>query len=217
MKKLILKISGWFYRQSPKKKRGQWLIDLLFKFRLAQAAQDRGICGVAFQGDSRIQQGQIILENRNPKWKVYAVSGSKADPDGLRYSAAIIALSGAPVTIIDWAGNDFLQGADVQDVLTAHFAVRQRIAMQGGLVYSYEICPLGLPANDPVNRKIERFNAALRAGAPGFVILLNDILAPGGTMLQKYDSGDHIHWSEAAFTDAVIPRTEAALAARGLP
>lgn len=215
MKKLILKLSAWWYRQRPHKPSGQWLIDWLFKFRLAQALQASGSVVVAFSGDSRWHQGENILQ-KQAGWRVFAVSGSKADPDGLRYGAAISGLCKAQVTAIDWAGNDFLQNAKVKDVLKAHLDVRARIALQGGIVLSYEICPLGLPAANPVNVKIARFNALLAAAIGPDFVKLNHILAPGGTMLQKYDSGDHIHWTDAAFNDAVIPQTKAALRAMGV-
>jgi hypothetical protein len=213
MKKLILKLQAWWYKRRPQKRPG--FIDLLFKFRLAQAAQFVGKASVLWSGDSRFHQAEPQI-NDTPGWLCLAVSGSTADPDGLKYGAALTGIVKPLATVIDWDGNDFLQGREVKDVLNAHLAVRGRIAMQGGFVLSLELCPLGLPADNPVNVKIARFNAALAAAIGPDFVPVNDKLAPGGTMLQKYDSGDHIHWSAAAFEDAVFPRVKEALKARGI-
>lgn len=213
MKKLLLKLSAWLHSLHPHKRPG--FIDLLFRFRLAQAAEFAGKISVLWSGDSRFHGAEIAI-NAVKGWLCLAVSGSTANPDGLKYGASLTGLVRPYATVIDWAGNDFLQGAEVRDVLKAHLEVRARIAMQGGYVLSLELCPLGLPATDPVNVKIAKFNYMLAAVIGKDLVRVNDILAPGGTMLQKYDSGDHIHWAPAAYVEAVFPRVAEALTARGI-
>lgn len=214
MKKLFLKIASALHKVFPKKRLP--LMDALFRCRMAQALAGRG-ARILFLGDSRLHEAEAAF-NARPGWLNLAVAGSTANPDGLKWGAPLAAAVNPLAVATDWDGNDFLQGAEVKDVLNAHLQVRERIkiAVPNVAVLSYELCPLGLPANDPVNVKIAKFNAALKLAVGQDFVPLNDILAPGGTMLEKYDSGDRIHWTPAAFEDAVFPRTTEALKARGL-
>ncbi len=214
MKKFLLWAASKLHRVFPKKRVP--LIDLLFKFRMLQALAGKGT-RVLFLGDSRLHEAEAAF-NENAGWHNLAVAGSTANPDGLKWGPSLVAAVGPLAVFIDWCGNDFLQGANVRDVLNAHLQIRERIKIAAPQisVFSYELCPLGLPATEAINLSIARFNNALRVAVGADFVPLNDVLAPGGTMLQKYDSGDAIHWSPAAFEDAVFPRTKEALKARGL-
>jgi len=209
----LLKLHEWRFHANPSKRPIGGLINWLFQIRLLQAAISQGV-RVGFQGDSRFHEMELAI-NTETGWQCFAVSGSKADPDGLKWGTLIAAACRAPIEVIDWCGNDFLQGGTVAEVLKDVIKVREQMRLTGAAVLSIELCPLGLPADDPINQKIALFNAGLRVAAGADFIPLNDLLAPKGTMLPQYDCGDHIHWSEAAFP-VIIARIKEVLSARGL-
>lgn len=210
--KFILWYNRWKFKHNPTKRPG--IIDDLYNIRVTQAYAyaGKGIKAL-FSGDSRLHEAEPVL-NTIPGWLDLAVSGSKCDPDGLKYGALLTGIVRPRATVIDWCGNDFLQGGDVDTVLSNHLEIRKQIAQKCGVVLSMELCPLG--GDNPINVKIAQFNQKLAAAVGNDLIKLNDILAPGGSMLPQYDCGDHIHFSLAAFTDAIIPRTQALLALRGI-
>lgn len=214
MKKLSFKLLSWWNKRRTRNGKAAWFMDWMHRFRLVEALTSGGV-KIAALGDSRIHGGEPAFE-AEPGWRCFGVSGAKSDPDGENWGAILANACGAEAALIDWAGNDFLQNAEVRDVLASHLKTRAAMQRVCKNVLSYEICPLGLPAENPINQKIARFNAALAVAIGPDFVPLNDLLSPGGSMLQKYNSGDDIHWSPAAYEEVVIPRTRAALRARGL-
>lgn len=194
----------------PEKYTPGWLFRTKFDIRAKQVMLTAGQIDLGAIGDSRLEEFEAKI-NEEPRWLCLAQSGSKENPDWINEWDKVLLPLKVPLfraVMHEEAGNDFLNGADVQTVLKNRLAVREKMTPYF-LVLEHELCPLSPDAAklpvigkryEEINHNILQFNALLQPLVPtSHWVAVNDELAPKGVGLQKFFVPDGVHWGAEAW------------------
>lgn len=200
-----------FTKQHPPK----GLAGDMVKIRTVQAIA-AGQKDVMVIGDSRLHEFEPLF-NEIKNTISLPISGSTV-AGWLQFWHEIVWPCRPKIIVCDADGNDFLQGRSVNDVLKDVLLLIKNMSEQmNARILYYETSLLGAGAYPGVNYKLTEFNAKLAGTIGQDFIPVNDILSDGKFMLPKYDCGDHVHHSEAAYQDAYGPRLKEKLISLGMP
>lgn len=214
-KKLTHKIASWaqrtYYRNFQKPRAPQDitahpLYMLLRSYRASEVASI-GPRNIIVTGDSRIHGAEPLIELVIPSSTVTAISGDTSVGVYKRLDDTVLAYK-PRVVIDDSAGNDLLQGASPEAVMSVKKAEWSSLRRAGCNVIFLDVCPIGpaLEEHKPGTiARIRRYNHLLALEYGESVLQVAPLLSDMAGMLPQFNAGDDVHHSILAYTNVYIP------------
>lgn len=201
----------------------EFLIDKAYKARETQATYIYAPQKpkVLWLGDSRQMEFEAEI-NGKPGHANGSVAGSKLR-EGLLYGAELAKIVKPKIILEDFAGNDFLAGRHLDDIIADKKKLREQLKKVCANVYTFEIGYLSpQAASNPkigarwveINAAIKVYNTLMAIDLGDEFIRLNDLLGEG-VMRPEYDL-DGVHWNPTAWTTVVWPRAQEAMKRAGI-